>query len=95
LIKVTREESPDELVLRIEHKVLGHTRVTRPVERDIRRDQRVTAADMLAVRWVPPVLVVEVAFLEFDRHCLLRDPRFLGAGEDKAPHAVCREDVRL
>lgn len=54
-------------------------------------DQRVTAADMVAFRWVPPALVIEVAFLEWGRHGLLRDARFLGLRDDKAPHAVLRE----
>jgi hypothetical protein len=33
----------------------------------------------------------ELAFLEWDRHRLLRDARFLGIREDKEPHAVARE----
>ena len=57
-------------------------------------DQRVTAADMPGCRWVPPALVIEVAFLEWGRHGLLRDGRFLGIREDKEPHAVQREGTR-
>jgi bifunctional non-homologous end joining protein LigD len=54
-------------------------------------DRRLTTADMAACRWVPPTLVIEVAFLERRRHGLMRDARFLGVREDKAAHAVRRE----
>lgn len=54
-------------------------------------DNRVTVADMLSLRWVSPSRVIEVAFLEWGRHGLLRDARFLGLREDKEPHAVGRE----
>lgn len=51
-------------------------------------DARIGSAHMLALRWVPPAVVIELAFLEWDRHRLLRDARFLGIREDKEPHAV-------
>jgi bifunctional non-homologous end joining protein LigD len=56
-------------------------------------DARITSADMTTLRWLPPALVVEVAFLEWGRHGLLRDGRFLGIREDKDAHAVTREVV--
>src|SRR5437870_3577158 len=46
-------------------------------------DRRMTAADMPAFRWLPLALVTEVSFVEWDRHGLLRDGRFLGIPEDK------------
>jgi hypothetical protein len=38
-------------------------------------DARIGSAHMLALRWVPPAVVIELAFLEWDRHRLLRDAR--------------------
>ena len=54
-------------------------------------DHRVTPADMPSCRWVPPALVIEVAFLGWTRHDLLRQGQFLGMRHDKAAHAVERE----
>jgi len=54
-------------------------------------DDRLTAAVMPLCRWVPPALVVEVAFLGWSRHDLLRQPRILGTRVDKPPHTVVRE----
>lgn len=54
-------------------------------------DPRITGADMTTYRWVPPSEVVEVAFLGWGRHELLRDARFLGVREDKVAHAVVRD----
>lgn len=54
-------------------------------------DQRIGEADMRAIRWVPPAVVIEVAYLGWTRHELLRDGQFLGIREDKAAHAVRRE----
>ncbi|HUP58429.1 MAG TPA: non-homologous end-joining DNA ligase [Bdellovibrionota bacterium] len=44
-----------------------------------------------AVHWVKPALVAEVAFAEWTRHGLLRQPRFEGLREDKRPQDVRRE----
>lgn len=54
-------------------------------------EQRLTSADMPTFRWLPPTLVVEVSFLEWGRHQLLRDARFIGIRDDKEAHAVGRE----
>jgi len=54
-------------------------------------DHRVTTADTATFRWVPPALVIEVSFLEWGRHGLLRDARFLGIRDDKEAHAVTRD----
>jgi hypothetical protein len=35
-------------------------------------------------------VLIELAFLEWDRHRVLRDARFLGLREDKEPHAPRR-----
>jgi ATP-dependent DNA ligase len=46
---------------------------------------------MAALRWVKPVVVVEVAFVEWTRDGLLRHPRLLGVRGDKSPREVRRE----
>jgi DNA ligase D-like protein (predicted ligase) len=51
----------------------------------------VTAEDMITLRWVPPRLVVEVAFVEWTRDGLLRHPTLVGIRNDKAPRTVRRE----
>jgi bifunctional non-homologous end joining protein LigD len=38
----------------------------------------ITAADMAALRWVKPMIVVEVSFVEWTRDGLLRHPEFVG-----------------
>jgi bifunctional non-homologous end joining protein LigD len=58
-------------------------------------DQRLTSADLASCRWVPPALVIEVAFLEWGRHGILREAKFLGIREDKPPHAVQRENLQM
>ena len=54
-------------------------------------DQRIVSAELSTFRWLPPSEVIEVGFLEWGRHGLLRDARFLGIREDKPAHAVQRE----
>jgi DNA ligase D-like protein (predicted ligase) len=51
----------------------------------------VTADDMKALRWVKPVQVVQVAFVEWTRDRLLRHPKFVGLRDDKSARAVRRE----
>ena len=51
----------------------------------------VTAEDMMSLRWVPPRLVVEVAFVEWTQDGLLRHPAFVGVREDKPARDVRRE----
>jgi len=53
----------------------------------------VTAEDMTSLRWVPPRLVVEVAFVEWTRDDLLRHPAFVGIREDKSPRGVRRDPM--
>ena len=43
------------------------------------------------VHWVKPILVAEIAFAEWTRHGILRQPRFEGLREDKKPTDVHRE----
>jgi ATP-dependent DNA ligase len=45
----------------------------------------------LGAHWVRPVLVVQVAFIEWTGHGKLRHPRLLGPRIDKAPRDVVRE----
>jgi bifunctional non-homologous end joining protein LigD len=51
----------------------------------------VTAEDMAALIWVPPRLVVEVAFVEWTRDNLLRHPMFIGVRNDVRPTDVRHE----
>ena len=51
----------------------------------------ITEADMATLRWVKPLQVVEVAFVEWTRDGLLRHPRFIGLRDDKAAGDVRRE----
>jgi bifunctional non-homologous end joining protein LigD len=45
----------------------------------------------LAVHWVRPELVVQVAFMEWTTHGKLRHPRLLGLRPDKAAHEVTKD----
>jgi bifunctional non-homologous end joining protein LigD len=54
-------------------------------------DQRMTKEDMRGIRWLSPAQVIEVSYLGWARHGLLRQGRFVGLREDKAADAVCRE----
>jgi DNA ligase D-like protein (predicted ligase) len=47
------------------------------------------------VHWVKPKLLAEIAFAEWTRHALLRQPRFEGLREDKPASAARRERPRL
>lgn len=51
----------------------------------------ITEADMAALRWVSPRVVVEVAFVEWTRDSLLRHSRYLGRRADKRAADVVRE----
>ena len=51
----------------------------------------ITADDMTALRWVPPRLVVNVAFVEWTRDGLLRHPTFVGVRHDTSARDVRRE----
>jgi bifunctional non-homologous end joining protein LigD len=51
----------------------------------------ITEADMLALRWVRPELVVDVSFVEWTRDGNLRHAAFVGVREDKRAATVRRE----
>jgi bifunctional non-homologous end joining protein LigD len=51
----------------------------------------VTAEDMATLRWTPPRLVAEIAFVEWTRDTLLRHPSFVGIRDDVRPTDVRRE----
>jgi len=51
----------------------------------------ITEADMHALRWVKPRIVVEVSFTEWTRDGSLRHASFLGMRDDKNPRDVKRE----
>lgn len=65
----------------------------RPYRRHHPFDHRIGPEDMTGIRWVRPTVVIEVSYLEWTRHGLLRDGRFLGVREDTAVHTVARETV--
>jgi bifunctional non-homologous end joining protein LigD len=54
----------------------------------------ITAEDMKTLRWVKPMLVVEVGFVEWAMDGLLRHATFLGIRDDKRPTDVGREVAR-
>ncbi len=51
----------------------------------------ITAEDMKALRWVKPVVVVEIGFVEWTTEALLRHSTFVGIRNDKRSSAVHRE----
>src|SRR5204863_36075 len=56
-------------------------------------DRRLVAADLAVFRWIRPIVCVEVAFMGWDRHGLLRGGTLLGLRDDKPAHRVRREPV--
>jgi bifunctional non-homologous end joining protein LigD len=54
-------------------------------------DQRITKDDMALFRWVSPSEVIEVSYLGWTRHALLRQAEFVGMRDDKPAHSVGRE----
>jgi bifunctional non-homologous end joining protein LigD len=46
---------------------------------------------MAELRWVKPRLVVEVSFVEWTTHGLLRHSQFVATRDDKQPQQVHRE----
>ena len=50
-----------------------------------------TKAKMAECRWVKPVLVAQVEFLEWTPDDHLRHTKFVGLREDKAPRQVIRD----
>jgi bifunctional non-homologous end joining protein LigD len=51
----------------------------------------ITAEDMAELHWVKPRLVVEVSFVEWTTHGLLRHSQFVATRDDKEPEQVRRE----
>jgi bifunctional non-homologous end joining protein LigD len=51
----------------------------------------ISEADMAALRWVRPVLVIEVSFVEWTRDGLMRHPQFVAVRDDKPARDVRRE----
>jgi bifunctional non-homologous end joining protein LigD len=52
----------------------------------------ITAADMAGLRWVKPLVVVEVAFTEWTAGRNLRHASFVGVRDDKSARDVRREE---
>jgi bifunctional non-homologous end joining protein LigD len=65
--------------------------VNLPNDRKGHWGEGITEADMTALRWVRPVLVIEVSFVEWTRDGLMRHPQFVGVREDKPARDVRRE----
>jgi bifunctional non-homologous end joining protein LigD len=56
-----------------------------------RWSEGITAEDMQTLRWVKPLVVVQVAFVEWTDGGLLRHARFVGLRDDVKPKDVTRE----
>jgi bifunctional non-homologous end joining protein LigD len=65
--------------------------VNLPSSRSSHWGEGVTAEEMTMLRWVKPVVVVEVAFTEWTRDGNLRHSSFAGFRDDKAARDVRRE----
>jgi bifunctional non-homologous end joining protein LigD len=62
-----------------------------PTSRTSHWGEGITAEEMTALRWVKPVVVAEVSFVEWTRDGSLRHAAFLGIRDDKPARAVRRE----
>ncbi|MDB6117127.1 MAG: ATP-dependent ligase clustered with Ku protein LigD [Verrucomicrobiaceae bacterium] len=62
-----------------------------PETRKARWGEAMTARKMEKCRWIKPMLVCQVAFVEWTEGGRLRHNRFLGMREDKKPSKVIRE----
>ena len=65
--------------------------VNLPETRSGRWGEGLTKAKMASCRWLTPVLVAQVEFLEWTEDNHLRHPRFVGLREDKPAREVRRE----
>jgi bifunctional non-homologous end joining protein LigD len=65
-----------------------------PEAKSGRWGQGLTAAKMADCRWLEPVLVAQIEFLEWTGENHLRHTRFIGLREDKAARQVRREEPR-
>jgi len=54
-------------------------------------DQRIGPEQMSTIRWVPPSEVIEVAYLGWTRHDVLRQAQFVGVRDDKPARHVRRD----
>ena len=62
-----------------------------PTSRTSHWGEGITADEMTVLRWVKPVLVGEISFVEWTRDGSLRHATFLGLRDDKPPRQVRRE----
>jgi bifunctional non-homologous end joining protein LigD len=74
------------------HEVTRCSFVDLPSTRTGHWGEGVTAEDMSKLRWVKPIVVVEVSFVEWTREGALRHSRFVGLRSDKRPRDVRREE---
>jgi ATP-dependent DNA ligase len=65
-----------------------------PEAKSGRWGQGLTKAKMVDCRWLKPILVAQVEFLEWTGENHLRHTRFIALREDKAASAVTREEPR-
>ena len=62
-----------------------------PTSRTTHWGEGISAEEMTKLRWVKPVLVAEISFVEWTRDGSLRHAAFLGLRDDKPPREVRRE----
>ena len=62
-----------------------------PTSRTSHWGEGITAEEMTVLRWVKPLLVAEISFVEWTRDGSLRHAAFLGLRDDKPPLRVRRE----
>jgi bifunctional non-homologous end joining protein LigD len=62
-----------------------------PTSRTTHWGEGISAEEMTELRWVKPVLVAEISFVEWTRDGSLRHAAFLGLRDDKPPREVRRE----
>ena len=62
-----------------------------PTSRTSHWGEGITAEEMTVLRWVKPLLVAEISFVEWTRDGSLRHAAFLGLRDDKPPRQVRRE----
>jgi bifunctional non-homologous end joining protein LigD len=64
-----------------------------PEAKSGRWGQGLTKAKMAECRWLKPVLVAQIEFLEWTSDSHLRHSRFVGLREDKRANDVKREEI--
>ena len=64
-----------------------------PEAKSGRWGQGLTKAKMMECRWLKPVLVAQIEFLEWTSDSHLRHSRFVGLREDKRATEVTREEI--